>query len=185
MLALRSSVSRKNGESVALWRCGEISRHPVTKKYRRRSRYFPKHSCLAHQQRGDHEFLISRDNDTVFPRDFDKRHRHIGLQRGFDRLETAEARFIACTNLPARGADRDALHDFVQEAAQTAIELHCASPRFQTSSIPHFSSTRLTKRMRQEGAAAFDKMLDDFSERIHYVYLLTDAGTFGSKMLSA
>jgi hypothetical protein len=31
--------------------------------------------------------------------------------------------------------------------------------------------------MCQEVAAAFDKMLDDIAERIHYVNLLTDAGT--------
>jgi hypothetical protein len=51
--------SGKHGKSAALWRCGEISRHPVTKEYRHCSRYFPKLRCLAHQQRGDYKFLIS------------------------------------------------------------------------------------------------------------------------------
>jgi hypothetical protein len=31
--------------------------------------------------------------------------------------------------------------------------------------------------MRQDGAAAFDKMVDDIAERIHDVNLLTDART--------
>jgi hypothetical protein len=79
--------------------------------------------------------------------------------------------------LPKRQIGVPCMTSFKQEVAQTAIELHCASRRFQTSSIPHFSSTRHTKRMRQEGAAAFDKMLDDIAKDIHSLNLLTDTGT--------
>jgi hypothetical protein len=154
-----------------------LSRHPVTGEWRRCSRYFTKNRCLAHKQRGDHQFLIPRADDPGFPPDFDHRHQHIGLQRGFDRFEAAEARFLARANIPAHEADQGAIHDFVQDISQTAIELYRTSPRFQVSSIPRFSSTSLTRRIRLQGAEAFEKMLEDMSERIRYVNILTDAGT--------
>jgi hypothetical protein len=149
----------------------------VTGEWRRCCCYCQKNRCLAHKERGVHKFTIARGDDPGFPQDFDQRHQNIGLQRGFDRLEAAEALFIARANIPAREADRDALHDFVQEISQTTIELYRTSPRFQPSSIPRFSATRITRRMRLQGSEAFEAMLSDVAGRIHYVNLLTDAGT--------
>jgi hypothetical protein len=126
---------------------------------------------------GRHEYNIARADDPDFPTNFDERHQRLHLQRGFDQIHSAVARFTARANLPVREAGREALSDFVREIAATTIRLCRSSPTFDANSIPAIRPTTLTRRIRELGADVFERMVMDFSSRIHYANLVTDAGT--------
>jgi hypothetical protein len=167
--------TRKDGKVITAWRCGELSQNPLTGEWRRCSILLEKRDCLRHQLKGKHIFDISRDDDPEFPPNFDQRRERIGLQRGIDRLNAAQARFVARANLAVH--DTRPLNDFVSDIATIAVQLHETCARFDPASLPRITATTLTRRIRSEGTATFDRILDNISGRIRYVNLLTDSGT--------
>jgi hypothetical protein len=126
-----------------------------------------KRDCKRHLLNGNHRFDTPREQDPDFPRDFDDRRQRIGLQRGVERLEAAEARSVARANLPARNTE--ALNDFVTDIAAITVQLHQASATFDPSSLPRISGATLTRRIRSEGSEASlngHAELERFTERV-------------------
>jgi hypothetical protein len=166
-----------DGKRQAAWRCPALSQHPATGEWRRCSKLLQKAGCLAHLRSGKHLFNIPRADDAGFPAQFQERQQEIRLQRGFDEIHDAMARFAGRANISAREASRSPMIEFVRDIARTAIRLHDASPTFQVASIPPISASSLTRRIRAQGQEAFERMAKDISDRIYFVSLLADSGT--------
>jgi hypothetical protein len=159
------------------WRCPVIQQTPRDREWRRCSRFLQKRDCAPHLRAGKHQFEIPRATDPVFPSDFDTRHQQLSLQRGFDQIHQAIAKFTGRSNLSGREASGDPLADFVCEVCNIAIRLRDPSSTFQPSFIPRISATKLTQQIRQQGDESFTRQLEKFTNEIRYVSFLADSGT--------
>jgi hypothetical protein len=159
------------------WRSPVIQRTLRDREWRRCSRFLQKCDCAPHLRAGKHQFEIPRATDPVFPSDFDTRHEQLSLQRGFDQIHQAIAKFTGRSNLSVREASGDPLADFVCEVCNIAIRVRDSSSTFQPSSIPRISTTKLTQQIRQQGGESFTRQLEKFANEIRYVSFLADSGT--------
>jgi hypothetical protein len=87
------------------------------------------------------------------------------------------AKFTTRVSLSVRQGGCEALDEFVHDIASITIQLTCSSPNFRAESIPRISPTALTRRLREHGQKALDRMAENLSGRIHYMNLLTDSDT--------
>jgi hypothetical protein len=83
------------------WRRPEISQALLTGEWRRCSKSIQKRDSSPHLQSGKHEFNIPQDGNPGFPAGFGERRQGIELQRGFDQIHCATARFAGRGNISA------------------------------------------------------------------------------------
>jgi hypothetical protein len=159
------------------WRCAYLSQNPVTGEWQRCSKHMQKSGCASHLKSGNHEYHIPRANDPGFPVHFQEHRAAVRQQRGFNAIHNAMARFAGSANVSAREAAKPPLIGLVREVAAIAIEMHGEAPSFQASSIPGTSATSMTRRIREQGAEAFERMMKDMRTKVCYVNLIADSGT--------
>jgi hypothetical protein len=92
-------------------------------------------------------------------------------------MQSAVERFAACANLSVREATRGALDEFAQDVALITLRLFRASPHFEAFLCPRMSTAQLMPRIREEGAEAFVRIMEEIAGRIRDLNLVTDSGT--------
>jgi hypothetical protein len=122
-------------------------------------------------------FKLVRTDDPDFPADFDERLERMSMQRGIRQSQKSLAKFTARVNLSVRQGGGETLDVFVYSIAMITIQLTRSSPNFRAESIHHICPTALTRRHREQGQEAFDRMIENLSGRIQSMNLLTDSGT--------